>query len=278
MDKKELTRRLLFEAGLEEEIPGPPQISDFGIKRPDGTLEGTSPRILLVIDLPEKYALPVLRELRSLHRFGFQVDVLTDVSLSLHLKGFANVYSTDHLFRAEILASVRALMVVSSQDLLARVALGLQDKPAANAVLQALWYGMDVYMDLECVTTAGGVRCRNTALGTLYASYRDVLCGMGVKAVSPPYLAAMLDRRRELSQSVALGEIGTYEEDVGCGRSNAKGKKERVVVTEKDVLAFHRGSREWILPGDAVVTSLAKDAAEKRGLLLKKNTQYIREE
>jgi hypothetical protein len=263
MDKKELTRRLLLEAGLTEEteeLSDPSQVSDFTVQKPRGTREKT--RLLLILDLPEKNALPIWRELCSLVRFGFQVDALVDGETLAHLKGhapFGNVYGAEHSFAAENLASLGGVIVAPSRDLLARLALGLQDKPAAKAVLQALWRGLDVYM-LEGAAAVDSPLCKNAALRVLYASYRDILLGMGVKPVFPPYLAAMLDRRQELFQS-------PQRETEKSGE-----KKKRLVVTEKDVLVFDKGS-QWVLPGDAVVTSLAKEAAEKRGLLLKKNVK-----
>jgi hypothetical protein len=264
MNKKELTRRLLLEAGLEEKVPAPSRAWGPGPGKSSRKLEGM-PRILVVVDLLEKDALQVLRELSSLRRFGFQVDALAEAGILPHLKeraSFGNVYDAARPLSAEVLAdifaSLRAVIVVSSQDLLARLALGLQDKPAATVVLQGLWRGVDVYMDLEGAASVRGVPCRNAALGKLYASYGDALRGMGVKPVSPPYLTAMLDRRQELLRDAQRG-------------AQEAGFSKRIVVTEKDVLAFDAGSRQWILPGDAVVTSLAKDAAEKRGLLLKKD-------
>ena len=290
MDKKELTRRLLFEAGLTEagptearsketsskEAPDSFQVS-FTAQKPERPEERT--RLLLIADLPEKSALPVLRELRALSRFGFQVDALIDVKILPQLKGhapFGNVYSVEHPFAAEILASTRALIVAPSQDLLARLALGLQDRPAAKAVLQGLWRGMDVYMLEDAATD--GVPCRNAALGALYASYRNALRGIGVKPVFPPYLAAMLDRRGEFVNVKAQGDSRVGETRDGKSGEKSDEEKKRVVVTEKDVLAFDKGSPEWILPWDAVVTSLAKDAAKKRGLLLKKRAQRAGEE
>jgi hypothetical protein len=171
---------------------------------------------------------------------------------------------------------VRVLVVALSQDLLARLALGLQDTPAANAVLRGMWRGADTYVDLS--RDAGP--CENAALGAMYASYADRLRDMGAKPLVPgQYLAAILGSRGDLLKLKPSGP-----EPKPPSPEDSEGRTKKIVITEKDVLAFWGSKnleredqkegereREWVLPRNALVTALAKEAAEKRKIVLRKS-------
>ncbi|MDR1376959.1 MAG: hypothetical protein LBJ22_05565 [Synergistaceae bacterium] len=77
-----------------------------------------------------------------------------------------------------------------------------------------------------------------------------------------------LGKRRE---PAVIQDSSPRAEDIG---------RKKLVVTKKDVLAFdnlNKKNRQWILPEDAIITSLAKDTARQRGILLK-NEYFTGEE
>ncbi|MEL7609616.1 MAG: hypothetical protein AAGU74_08930 [Bacillota bacterium] len=272
MDKREFTRQLLQEISMRQGggsspgavFPAAPRaaqpVGKTSLSGSSGSA-GDAPRLLVVADLPAQEALPALRELYALNRFGCRVDLIARAEALGQANKFAsagNRYGADAPFCPEALTSVRAVIVLPSQDLLARAALGLQDTPAAAAVLLALWRGIDVYMDFERALGVGGQTSRSAALAALYGAYADKLRAMGVKPLSGQYLAAMLDAGIHAPQASTAPDAAS-----GCPQERAK----RAVITRKDVLAYG-GPREWMLPPNAVVTALAKEAAQKRDLVL----------
>lgn len=214
------------------------------------------PRILAATDLAAAEAIPIWQEAAALRRFGFMVPVMASREVGRQLSGFAppeRIYPTEEPLPGGIWTGLTAILVVPSQDLLARIALGLQDHTAAALVLQGLWRGLPVYADFSC-TACGGVLCANPALKALYCGYRDALTSLGVRRVEPgEYLTAL--RGAALS-----GHVPDREPPPSAGRRT---------VTQADILAYNPQAAEWVLPHGTIITHLARDAARRRGLALR---------
>lgn len=253
MDERAFTGALLSQlagsARSGQEGAAPPPAPDRG---------GEGPRILVAADGPEREAVGVLQEACALRRFGFEIEVLARRETAQRLRRCAptgTVADAAAPLREDVWTGLHAVLAVPTQDLLARMALGLQDAPLSQLVLGALWRGIPVCMDFSCAQACGGVPCASPALAALYDGYARQLTLWGARAVVPgEYLAAL--------------RPGAPAPAAGSPPARSDGR--RRVVTRGDVLSHAPREGVWTLPGDAMITALARDTARKQGLILQK--------
>ena len=250
MDNRDFTMRLLGQlargpAGGQPQGPGPD---------PGGESRSA---VLIAADLPAEEAVPVVLVAGALRRFGFRLTVRAGAVAAERIGGLlppGGLLDAAVPLPRGIWERTSAVLAVPSRDLLVRMSLGLQDKPAAEAVLESLWRGLPVYMDFSCACPARPSGA-SAALAELYDGCARRLRDMGARQVLPgEYIAAL---RREPGAGRTAGA------EAGGERS-----LRRMVVTRSDVLARDAGGGVWHLPADAIITSLARDAAKKAGLVL----------
>lgn len=243
MEPREFTRQLL--ARLASPCPAAPAA---GRKEPP---EG--PWILMVTDRAAEDALPAWREAAALRSLKISLALLAERDTAQILTQAA---PPDHILPPEeplpggIQTGLKAVLAAPSRELLVRTALGLGDRPASEAVLQGLWRGLPVYMDFSCVTHSGGTPCASPALGSLYRRYMEQLIALGVRPARPGTAALAEDIRRRID-------------------AHPPAPAGRRVVTQRDVMDVDPVAAEWVLPRGTIVTHLARDAAKRRGLLLR---------
>ena len=218
MDKRTFTLQMLAEVS-----GNPSRVKGSAPQKPPaqrGKQLRICPKLLVLSDAENAAA---LQEAESLRKLGYAVQVLTDPM-------------------AAAPESPDLVVVIPSPSLTAEIALGLQTRPMAAAVLQALWKGTPVWADFSAL--AG---CASPALQALYAGYADRLREFGAKEIFP----------------------GHY--DGTAAQTNPSPKQpsgQRTVVTERDVLSF-AGTRLEV-PEDAIITPLARDCAKRRGVVIEK--------
>lgn len=244
MEPREFTRQLL--ARLAGPCPAAPAAGRTAF--PEG------PWILMVTDLAAADALPLWREAAALRNLSLSLAVLAEGDAGQRLMQAAvpdRILSPEESLPGEIRAGLKAVLAAPSRDLLVRAALGLGDRPVAEVVLQGLWQGLPVYMDFSCVLRSGGTPCASPALDALYRRYMEHLIALGVKPVNPG------DRLTALAEDIRPRPDTHPPAPAG-----------RRVVTQRDVLDLESAA-EWVLPRGTIVTHLARDAAKRRGMLLR---------
>lgn len=279
MDQKYWARKILNDLN-----DCPPQ---HGIQPAGET--GSCLYVLAVIDLPRREALRALRELFALRRFGCSLKAVARRELVSQLKGnpaCGRVYLVNDSCEPDVLDGVRAVLAVLSPGSLAKLALGLQDDLASYAVLYALERGIDVFADFACADAfADGAN--GNPLCALYTSYIAAVRKMGVRETARgEYLAGLLDQCQAIRGTEKPQRPAASPQDKACfdaaavkgaagGARFGKGMgndRKKMVITKRDMQAYDSEADEWLVPAGAVITPLAMDMAEKRGLRLRRQT------
>ena len=225
-------------------------------------------RVLVVSDLPEQDAVSVLQEAYALRRFGFRVEAMVPAPAVARLARYAQpgtLLDADAPADPRVWDGLDAVLAVPSQDLLARLALGLQDRPGSWLILQALWRGVRVWMDFSCITPSADIPCANPAMAAFYEGYAGQLRALGVHPVAPgEYLIALREQGGLSPREDVSGQIQMPR----TAPPPAQASTSRVVITQQDVLAHTPSQGVWFLPAGALVTPLARDTAKKLGLEL----------
>ena len=256
MNKQTWTAEVLSQIGQPRATPPagaePPAAEPFG-------------RIGVVCDLPAKEAGRVLREAAALRRFGYPVcAVIAPASLP---QGGGRVPFTPLDPAAPpdeaLLDRLAAVLLVPSQGLAAKLALGIADNLASWLPLQALWRGIPVFLDEQPVRAPLGQPAVQPALEALYTGYLTTLRSFGALPIARgQYLLTMLEafRNRLLDSQTAS------ERETATGIPPAAGSG-RQVITRRDLLA-HPEQAAWTLPAGTLVTPLARDFAREKGIRL----------
>lgn len=279
MDKRAFTGTLLSQ--LADQIAGSPGLS----AAPPPSVSPSAPastaplppspgrRVLVVTDLPEGEAIGVLQEAYALRRFGLHVEAMIPADAIARLARYAQPGTLLDLQTPpapQVWEGLEAVLAVPSQDLLARMALGLQDRPAAGLILQAIWRGTPVWMDFSCTSYSGGMECANPAMAAFYESYAAQLRTLGVRPVAPgEYLIALRGQSTapQIQAPPAAAPIPPAEVPPAAASAPVSGP--RVVITRQDLLSRTPTDGIWPVPAGALVTPLARDTAKKLGLELR---------
>ena len=223
MDKRTFTLQLLAEvSGNPSRVKGSaPQPSPAKHR---GKTMRICPKLLVLSDAGNAAA---LQEAETLRKCGYAVQTCTDPM-------------------APMPESPDLVVVIPSPSLTAEIALGLQTRPMAAAVLQALWKGTPVWADFSAL--AGSA---SPALQALYAGYADRLREFGVKEIFPGHYDGAAAQ--------------TFPE---AAASPAAPAGQRTVITAGDILSF--AGKHLEVPENAVITPLARETANKRGVVIEK--------
>lgn len=278
MDKRAFTGTLLSQladqiaGGSAPSAPPAPSVSPSVLV---STAPPPSPgrRVLVVTDLPEGEAIGVLQEAYALRRFGLRVEAMIPADAMTRLARYAQPGTLLDLQTPpapQVWEGLETVLAVPSQDLLARMALGLQDRPAAGLILQALWRGTPVWMDFSCTSYSGGMECANPAMAAFYQGYAAQLRTLGARPVAPgEYLIALRGQGSapQMQAPPAAAPVPPAEAPPAAAPAPVSGP--RVVITRQDLLSRTPDDGVWLVPAGALVTPLARDTAKKLGLELR---------
>ena len=228
------------------------------------------PSVLAISDLPVEEALPFFRMLNPLTRFGYRVAAMASSRVIACLKWkLRYMYCLEDKTADKAQPAWDCVVSACSQNLRTRLALGLQDTIYAKIILQAIWHGANVYMNLDCAKTLNEIVSKNNTLRDLYAVYAENLRSMGIKAVlNGKYLPVLLDELAKADVRLSKKDVNHEIETESPHVSERRQKK--IVVTRKDIYSFKGKDTIWDLPHDAIITSLAADAAKEAGIVLRK--------
>ncbi len=282
--RRELTRQILDKvgggnAGANARAPsaGPRGESEETLAR-KGDAGHADVLVAAASGLPR--AVGLVREVVSISRWGLRADVLVDDALAKQICRYVpqrNMHRSAGLpeggalgfERAECFASLRAVVVASSADMLAKLAFGTADGPVGEAALWALWHGLPLYMDLSVADTApDGTPCQNPALAALYAGCREKLVALGVRHAGPGEVCPEVVRVAVRDGVAAVGRSGAGD-GVAPLMQSPGANNGRLFVTKKDV-QLYTGPPEWALPANATVTDAAREEAKHRNILLRR--------
>jgi len=221
------------------------------------------PQILGVLCVPAKRAQQARRELLSLRRFGYDVKIIApndrfprespEISAPRHAEDYGESVFSEN---------VTVLVAVLDQGTAAKAALGLQDNAALEVILHCLWRGIKTFVDLTEVRLPYGQISRNEKLEQIYGTYSDVLRNLGaIEIEQKHYASTILAYEKEKAQNLFL--------DKAQDRPIPLSSKKRAILTERDVQSLKGMATELILPQNAIITSLAREAAEKLHIALK---------
>ena len=233
-----------------------------------------APSVLAITDLLAEGALPFFRMLHPLTRFGYRVAAMASSRVIACLKWkLRSTYCLEDVTPDKTRSTWDYMVIACSQDLRVRLALGLQDTVCAKIILQAIGQGTSVYMDLDCATL-NGIASKNNTLSDLYATYAENLRNMGIKPVpNGKYLSVFLNELARADTCLSKKDLDSETKPESLRVSEKRQKKR--VVTQKDIYSFEGKNTTWDLPHDAIITSLAADAAKKMGIELRKSDRFL---
>lgn len=226
-------------------------------------MERKNNKILLVADLPPKEVIPIIQESIGVCRFEFALEALVRAEAvpvirrilpAIHLR---ELEKPDCDYDPEEICAVLAAV---TQDMNARLALGIQDKKSAEIILQSLWLGIPVFMDFSVPRILKGKACANKNLELLYERYKEDVKKLGAKEILPgEYLVTI---KREF-----LGGSKESAEEAEEALVQSEG---RAFITCKDIMKAADSRMELEIPQNAVITAYARDMAEKKGITLRR--------
>lgn len=243
---------------------------------------GGGRRFVLVADAPGRAALPLIREAHSLRRYGCTVDCIVRPELVDTLgryQGFGTVARTDQDIPERFLDGVTAVWAVPSRDLLARMALGLEDSAGAAVLIEALLRGIPVYMDMDRLADPGGDAARDSRPGgyfrDLYARYAASARDMGVLPVSGGrYTAALLDSGLlavpDHTDQPAADRASNRASDPGVNPGSNPGQSRRLVPASLSWL-LPEGGRKTVQPVPGVQVPPGEARADFRSVITERD-------
>ena len=160
---------------------------------------------------------------------------------------------------SEALKQIRAVFLVyPSLALMARTALGLGDDFGALLILQALSSATPVLAIRSKLLPSDSIAPLPNSPQALIRQYEKTLGDWGVRWINEERIFPLMEQLME--------DPLTGLEKKELRRNNPK----RIIVTGEDVEErIRRGERQWVLPADAIITSVAQETAEKKGFILK---------
>ena len=174
--------------------------------------------------------------------------------LNLHWKLLSEPEKPDCDYDPEEICAVLAAV---TQDMNARLALGIQDKKSAEIILQSLWLGIPVFMDFSVPRILKGKACANKNLELLYERYKEDVKKLGAKEILPgEYLVTI---KREF--------LGGSKESAEEALVQSEG---RAFITCKDIMKYADSRMELEIPQNEVITEYASDMAGKKGITLRR--------
>lgn len=231
-------------------------------------MEEKNNKILLIADLPPGEVIPVIQESIGICRFEYTLEALVRAEAAPVIKRILPALQLTDLEKIDCdyeIEGIYAVLAAVTQDLNARLALGLQDKNSARIILQSLWLGIPVFMDFSIPRSLKGRPCASKNLKQLYEKYKEDVKKLGVKEILPgEYIAAIRKEALEKNKTASEEPEKAFVQQTG-----------RIFITGKDILKAADEKLELEIPKNAVVTAYARDMAGKRGLTLKrKGEQY----
>jgi len=270
MDKYNLTNDIISQL-VKKVNPGNSVHANKKIEHQNINL--SSQHVLAIFTATDYKLNEALRELTKAKRYGFTFDVaLSDNGVDvLGDKGIESIKSSlkpnriytekDKLLFGDIIESVDGIIVpMTTQDTVAKLALGIQDNFISTLLWQSLWHGKTVLIDFENVITYRGTKSLAPMLQQIVDDYIVRIEKMGVtKFQRNDYIVQMLsafksniniDKQAEDSNNLT-NEENTYNKDV---------------ITEKDLLSLSTHRKELTVPMRTIITPLAYDTAKQLGI------------
>lgn len=172
----------------------------------------------------------------------------------------------------DLLQGVKGLAVpVLTRNTATKVALLITDSLATNLIVQALAMGKPVVAAKEAADPTAalcacvGLATAPPAINRMMETYFRNLGELGLELVSVSDLAKTMTTRLGRSGLAGEGLRGSGTPELAAG---PKGRG-RSVVTEGDLAGMAAGERLTV-PADAIVTALAREYAERRGIELRR--------
>jgi len=166
--------------------------------------------------------------------------------------------------------NVKAFVLFQPElSFIARTALGTGDEPdirfihyALTSEITILGIPHDTYAPSPHTKIEGNISDAHRARSSrqsLYRQYQKTLENWGVVWIPPQNLSS------------ALHKICGEDETRRSGATHAAtGSKKRLIITKEDVEdRIKRGERDWFIPPDAIITDIARETADQKGLNLK---------
>lgn len=235
---------------------------------------------LLVVFTGSNFRLAeTLRNLSRARKQGFSFDIAFSFS-GAHIigeKGIeditrvlkpTNVYTEeDQVIFQEVMRSVDGIIVpMATQDITAKLALGIQDNFISTLLWQSLWHGKKVFMDFCSVNTFDGIPSKTPALVDIMNNYISTLERMGVVN-----LQNSNDYKIDLISEFNNASITIEDSQVVQVQASSTVKNMPKIVTVKDLLDNVNSNNEVVVPIKTIITPLALDTAKKQGIKVIRN-------
>lgn len=135
-----------------------------------------------------------------------------------------------------------------TQNTAMKLSLGIQDQLIPKFLWEALWTGIPIWMNLKGLSKYKGMASSNSYMTEKIKAATVELQKMGVKS---------LDAFEDFKVS---NNTPSSPSDFESEKTNLRQR----VITERDIITFNSSNGEIIVPSDAIITPLAKDAAKAR--------------
>lgn len=241
---------------------------------------GKEKRVLAVFTGTDVGVEESIKELNEAKKYGITFDIAVSESaeeileldfLKEHLRPERTFTERDKLITEKVVEGVSGIIVpMTTQNTVAKLALGIQDTFISFALWQSLWHGKPVLIDFANAIQFRGSYSQQPMLQNIVEDYTNKLKKMGVKEVSGTDYVMELLKSLDIKEKIN-SSIGYIDNKKTYTNEENNSDEQKTVITEKDIIEMGNQGGELSIPRRAIVTPLAYDTAKKLGISIIKN-------
>ncbi|WP_202707145.1 flavoprotein [Sporosalibacterium faouarense] len=215
-----------------------------------------------------------IKELNEGKKYGLTFDIAVSESaeeileidfLKKNLKPERTFTEKDKLITEKVLEGVSGVIVpMTTQNTIAKLALGIQDTFISFALWQSLWHGKPVLIDYANAIQYRGTYSKQPMLQKIVEDHIKTVNKMGTIEVQRGKYVNELLKALKINNKKDFNVKNSYDSSYSKEENNSMGQK--VVITEKDVLQMGNQGGELSVPKRTIVTPLAYDTAKSLGI------------
>ncbi|WP_026476205.1 hypothetical protein [Alkaliphilus transvaalensis] len=256
------------------------QLSNRTASVSNDTSGGMSKNILVIFTGNNHEVETGIKTLIAGRSYGFRYDLvfteaaeaLLDVGIIVQQLQPKRVFEeTKNFYPEEILKGIDSIVVpVPTQNTAFKLALGIQDQLVPRLLWEGLWRGIPLWMNLDGLFLYKGKETTSSALKEVIRGHITRLTDMGVKRIDNNHYLLEILKGKINPKEISVESMDSIDSIVRLDsfQWGDKNKSQRVVITERDILNYPIGEKEIQVEENAIITSLAHDAAKARGIKL----------
>lgn len=215
--------------------------------------------------------------LNAQKNYGFSYDVAFSFSGAMVIgeKGIETIintlnprnvyYEEDQLLFEKVLSSIEgALVAMATQDIVAKLALGIQDCFISTLLWQAVWRGKPVLVDFKDVVKYKGEKSKSEGQQRVIERHVSEVLQLGVVGLEADnYIVGMLNEFKNLK--VELDSTASKERVSTDSYADAS-VEIPAILTSRDLLNLVGEKKSIKVPSTTIITPLAIDTAKEKDI------------